>query len=335
MLNPNLDQPIQPPRLIPSLVKGFNAVASNVHVILFPIAVDLFLWFGPMVRVRNLLLPSLLRALDLSAGAYGDEAGLLLKESAGELWAVILEGFNLLFSIRTYPIGVPSLMISQEAVSNPLGRLQVLEMLSVETSALLVLLVLLVGVLLGSAYFSLIAAIAGDTVGRLSPGEMLRKSLQSILLSILLLVTILAIGMPLMCLLSGILLFFPALGILPFTLFGILMVWVLLPLAFSPHGIFTAGLNATRSIVISVRLVRSLMAASGLFFIMAILLGYGTDMLWSTPTTDSWMMLVGIIGHAFISSGLLAASFVFYRDGIAWLNEHLKMGSSAAKKAGL
>jgi hypothetical protein len=30
-------------------------------------------------------------------------------------------------------------------------------------------------------------------------------------------------------------------------------------------------------------------------------------------------MLVGIIGHAFISTALLAASFVYYRDINAWL----------------
>jgi hypothetical protein len=31
------------------------------------------------------------------------------------------------------------------------------------------------------------------------------------------------------------------------------------------------------------------------------------------------MMLVGIAGHAFVSTALLAASFVYYRDMNAWL----------------
>ena len=49
------------------------------------------------------------------------------------------------------------------------------------------------------------------------------------------------------------------------------------------------------------------------------MLGYGLDFLWSTPDPDSWMLIVGIFGHAFISSSLIAASFVFYNNGMKWL----------------
>jgi hypothetical protein len=332
MLNPTTESQLRPPALIPSLVKGFNAIAANVYIILIPVALDVFLWFGPMLRVRNLLLPGMLRALELSSAAYGEESG-MLAESARQLWTLMLEGFNLLFGLRTYPIGVPSLMVSQGAASNPLGGLRIFEMLSLNSSALVILLVSLAGVLLGSLYFSLIAAVAAEAQEKPALPAILRRGLHSILLSIILLVTILAIGLPLMCLLSGIVLFLPALGALPFTLFGILMVWVLLPLAFSPHGIFTDQLRATRSIVMSVKLVRSLMAASGMFLIIAILLSYGMDILWSTPTPDSWVMLVGIIGHAFISSGLLAASFVFYHDGIRWLSERMHSQPASVKQA--
>lgn len=321
-----------PPRLIPSLVEGFNAVAGNVYIILFPITVDLFLWFGPMIRVRNLLLPTLLRALDLSASTYGDESG-LLKESAQQLWTVMLEGFNLLFGIRTFPIGVPSLMISQGAMNNPLGSLEVFELNSSNSAALLIILISVVGILLGSFYFSLIAAVANESQKKVAAANILKKALQSILLSVILLITIIAFGLPLMCLLSGILLFIPALGILPFTLFGIIMVWILLPFAFSPHGIFTDQLQATRSVVTSIKLVRSLMASSGMFLIMVILLSYGMDILWSTPSADSWMMAIGIGGHAFISSSLLAASFVYYRDGVRWLGGREKPHQIDTQKA--
>jgi hypothetical protein len=99
------------------------------------------------------------------------------------------------------------------------------------------------------------------------------------------------------------------------------LVWVLLPLVFSPHGIFAGDLKATRSIVTSFRLVRSMMAGTGMFFIMMIIIGYGLDVLWTTPEADSWLLLVGIFGHAFISSGLLAASFKFYDRGIRWQQE--------------
>ena len=45
-----------PPRLIPSLGAGFNAIANNVTLIILPILVDLILWLGPRLRVRDLFL---------------------------------------------------------------------------------------------------------------------------------------------------------------------------------------------------------------------------------------------------------------------------------------
>jgi hypothetical protein len=32
------------------------------------------------------------------------------------------------------------------------------------------------------------------------------------------------------------------------------------------------------------------------------------------------MLVVGIAGHAFVTTALLAASFIYYRDMNAWLN---------------
>ncbi|MCJ7624016.1 MAG: hypothetical protein MUO76_10975, partial [Anaerolineaceae bacterium] len=132
------------------------------------------------------------------------------------------------------------------------------------------------------------------------------------------------LALPVTCLLSTLLLVLPSLGTFPFLLMGMLSVWVLLPLAFSPHGIFYGELRVGKSIVTSIRLVRSLMSPTGLFFILLILLGYGLDFLWSTPGTDNWMLLVGIIGHAFISTGLLAASFIYYEKGVKWFSNSLQ-----------
>jgi hypothetical protein len=44
------------------------------------------------------------------------------------------------------------------------------------------------------------------------------------------------------------------------------------------------------------------------------------------------MMLVGIAGHAFVTTALLAASFIYYRDMNAWLEivfERLKPNTAA------
>ena len=93
----------------------------------------------------------------------------------------------------------------------------------------------------------------------------------------------------------------------------------MMPLVFTPHGIFMGEMKAQRSIVTSVNLCARAWR-HGIFFIFVILIGYGLDMLWSTPgRAESWMMLVGSLGMVLFPA-LVAASFVFC-DGLAWLSE--------------
>jgi hypothetical protein len=332
MLNTESQVKIRPPRLIPSLVEGFNSIASQIHLILFPVAVDLLLWFGPLVRIKNLVMPVITQAAELSGSAYGTQGNEIIKNS-NQVWSAFLEVFNLLFSLRTYPIGIPSLMVSQGALSNPLGGLRIIEIGSIDSAVMIVLVLSLAGVIFGSLYFALVAHALNKESGRFNYFSLARFTGQSLLLSLALIAAIIVLGFPVICLISSIALFLPALGTIPFLVLGVGMVWVLLPFVFSPHGIFMRGLKAGQSIVSSARLVRSLMAGTGMFFITVILLGYGLDFLWSTPGTESWMMLVGIFGHGFISSGLLAASFVYYRDGVKWLEENLREKQTTPQKA--
>ena len=43
-----------PPSMVRALTSGFDSVANHVTVILFPIALDLFLWFGPHLGMQTL-----------------------------------------------------------------------------------------------------------------------------------------------------------------------------------------------------------------------------------------------------------------------------------------
>ncbi|MBM3137182.1 MAG: hypothetical protein FJZ98_03220 [Chloroflexi bacterium] len=245
-----------------------------------------------------------------------------------------MESFNLLFALRTYPVGIPSLLVSQEYVVNPLGNPLILEMASTRGTILVLLLTILIGIVLGSLYFSLVARSTDKRLSALDLPVFLRLTGQSTFMTLLFILLLTILGLPAMCFVSSIMLFLPSLGALPFMLFGLLLVWVLLPLVFTPHGIFLGEMGTPRSIVSSIKFVRASMGGTGIFFILIILIGYGLDMLWSTPGTGSWMMLVGILGHGFISSGLLAASFVFYRDGLAWLGEMVRTKNIQARQPG-
>jgi hypothetical protein len=103
---------------------------------------------------------------------------------------------------------------------------------------------------------------------------------------------------------------------------------VIVPLYFWPHGIFLKQQNVFTSILSSLRMMRFTLPTSSLFVLTVFLLTFGLNFLWSIPPEDSWMTLVGILGHSFVATALLASSFVYYRDMNNWLQiaiEQLKL----------
>ncbi|HZU87123.1 MAG TPA: hypothetical protein VFF78_06545, partial [Anaerolineaceae bacterium] len=100
--------------------------------------------------------------------------------------------------------------------------------------------------------------------------------------------------------------------------------WLILPLYFCAHGIFIYQQTAIGSIVTSRRVVRAFLPGVTLFIMANLFLTYGLNLLWLSAPANSWMSFVGIAGHAFISSSLLAASFIYYRLGIQWLQEYMQ-----------
>ncbi len=100
---------------------------------------------------------------------------------------------------------------------------------------------------------------------------------------------------------------------------GFLSMWLVVPIFFSPHGIFVRKQNAFASILGSFQLTRFTLPTSSLFVLTVFLIGVGLNFLWAVPTNDSWLALVGIMGHAFITTALLASSFIYYHDMTAWL----------------
>ena len=71
-------------------------------------------------------------------------------------------------------------------------------------------------------------------------------------------------------------------------------------------------------------MVRYSLPNIGWFSMLVIVLGQGMDMIWHIAPANTWMTLVGIFGHAFVSTSLLAASFFYYRDINLWIESALQ-----------
>jgi hypothetical protein len=97
------------------------------------------------------------------------------------------------------------------------------------------------------------------------------------------------------------------------------VLWLILPLAFSPHGIIANQANLLTAIKLSANLIRRTLPTSVLFLLAIFLLSKGLDILWLIPNETSWLLIVGILGHGFVTTSLLASSFIYYRDSLRWM----------------
>ena len=122
-----------PPGVIGSLKAGFDAIASHLTVILLPLALDLLLWLGPRVRIDRLFQPVFDEMARFARfnGIPAADLGTLQKNST--MFLEQLQQYNLLSALRTFPIGVFSLMSGPVPGQTPLGKSFIIQINSVFT----------------------------------------------------------------------------------------------------------------------------------------------------------------------------------------------------------
>ena len=307
-----------PPGVIGSLRAGFDTIASHLPVILLPLALDLFLWLGPRLRIERLFQPifeemaryasfSGIPAAELSK--FQDNSTLLLEQ---------LQHYNLLSVLRTFPIGVFSLMSGTMPVQTPLGTSSVIQVNSFFTLLGWIVVLTFVGWMCGGIFFRWVSLVVTEPAKPVNL-RLGQSILQTILLSVLYMMLALMIGTPVIVVLALVIAASPLLAQGLLLILGLLSMWLIVPVFFTPHGIFLRQQNAFSSISTSLRMARFTLPTSSLFVLSVLLIAFGLNFVWNIPSPASWMTLVGILGHAFITTSLLAASFIYYRDMQVWL----------------
>ena len=311
-----------PPGVMGSLRDGFYAVSSHVWLIILPLLVDLFLWLGPRLSVDELLNPFLRIAFNQMRTTLTSSSDMQRFVTYQSAFSEAVERFNLLSlvgKLQAFPVGVSSLLSQTMPVETPLGSQNVIQISSLPGSLALGFLLTVIGWVIGGLYFRWVS---GIVLGDESRARMISLSwaiVQTLILSIIWVFVLMIIVIPILMVLTILTMLSPVLasGVILIGLF--FSFWVIVPLFFTPHGIFVRRQNAFYSIFTSLKMARFTLPTSGLFVLCVFLLSTGLTILWSVPPDNSWMLLVGIAGNAFIRTALLAASFVYYRDMNAWL----------------
>jgi hypothetical protein len=308
-----------PPNLIKAILSGFDTAANHIGLILFPVALDIFLWLGPHLRVKGLMENAIRQFSSLPQAAAPDTADLL--KLTRETWLAAALRVNLFSALRSFPVGIPSLMVSRQPILTPYGAPAFWEVPSLGAALLIWVSLGLVGMVLGALFFLLI--------GQVTRGERLdwrqtfsawpRASLQVVLLALFWLAVLVAITIPASCALTlGAFGGMSGITIGSILYFG-LVLWVMFPLVFSPLGIIADQRKVWPSVVDSVRLTRFTLPTTGLLFIILVFISEGMDFLWNVPAETSWITLLAVAGHAFIATSLLATYFIYYREATRWM----------------
>jgi hypothetical protein len=311
---------ITPPHLFQSLKAGFDAVASHISLILFPIALDGLLWFGYHLRIKSWLAPIVESYLKFSSVTASAELKELLAASKAS-WMTLAENFNLVSFLRSYPLGIPSLVSGIQPVETPLGLAPMIDFTSSLSSFGVMIVLTMIGILLGAQYFYLVARVANRETEHVSPKIVLTMLWQVLIFSLVFYLALALISLPILLITSFLFMLSPALGQLVMVALVFIAAWLSLPLIFSTHGIFTYRQPFRESLANSIRLGRYAGPQIATFAVVVLVLGTGLNYLWSIPATNDWLLLVGIAGHAFVSTALLASSFIYYRSAMRWVQE--------------
>lgn len=320
-----------PPRLFPTILKGFNTVAGQVQLILLPVLVDLFLWLGPRLRIWDLFAP-LLQTINANMLKLAPTDMVDTVRAATALYTEMLAQFNLFSVIRTLPVGVPSLIARLAEVNAPVEIFASYGISSLRVGIAAFGGLLMLGFFLGAVYFNTLSRHSQQEVVIFNWKKLISQYAQTLVFFLILVALLIAISIPLLILVSVLSLISPGLAQFMIVLVGFLALWLVLPLVFSPHGIFALDQKVVPSMLLSLRMVRFFLPGTSFFILVAILISEGFNMIWTLPGTESWLMLVGIGGHAFIVTGLLVASFLYYHDGLKWMQFNVQKMSEALKK---
>jgi hypothetical protein len=233
---------------------------------------------------------------------------------------------NLMTTLRSYPVGIPSLISGILPIDGPLGSPLVIDITSPWTVITLFIVLTLIGTLAGTFYFMVIAqaALSGKVNWKQSIKEFPRMAMQMVALTLAIGVLLIVLLVPTSCVFS-----FISMGGIPVTTITVLvlagmLLWVVFPLIFTPFGIFASHINLLAAIQRSIALTRMTMPNTLLFLGIIVIVSQGLDFLWRVPQEGSWLTLVGLAGHGFVASGLLAAIFVYYRDADAWVQKVIR-----------
>ena len=307
------------PKVIKILGEGCNLVANKVYLMAVPLILDLFLLFGPKLRISDYITPALDAAFRqmLSSSSFGRQQ----LELSIELLRHVLNSINLFGFLQVFPIGV-RVLFSSSGAETPLGKSAEVQLTSLLQILPITVIIMIAGILLGAFYYSLTAAHTAKKHGRFSWQRFGSQLLNVILLYIALIVLIAILAIPALCLTTFSFMVSPVLYQIIALIMIVVCCWMIIPLFYIPQAIFMKDLDFPHAVKESFQLSSWAGTLTIRFILLSLVLSFGLDMIWTIPDQSSWLILFSIFGHAFVNTSLLTGSFILFREIEKWQAEN-------------
>ncbi|MCR4405759.1 MAG: hypothetical protein NUW24_02390 [Anaerolineae bacterium] len=312
--------------IIESLSAGFNTVTKRLWLILVPVALDVYLWLGPRFSIAPVvqrLLPLFVAPPELGV----DYQQMMIQNR--ELLQEMAQSVNLFSLLSASVPGMPALMTTG---APPVGIMRsippVWEGKSIWVYVVAVVVLWLAGVFFGSVYLAAIGRAvcvedqnaSGDQPVAPTGGFVSRVWFvcsRVVLFTVLAGILIAVIGFPLSFVLGLLSMLSVNLALIGMTLLMGTALWVSFYLVFVIPAIVLDRAGIWRAIWNSLNVVsRNFWATLGLI-LLSLFINFGFSVIWQRMNTGSWLTFVAIMGNAYIGTGLMAATFFFYRSRYA------------------
>lgn len=315
--HPSQETPKQPAGVVSCLTTGFEIVAHHPQLALLPALLDFYLWLGP----RLSLAPLIAVTRQLWAEVPSPEL-VPLYQTFNQLLDELATKYNLFALLKPAPfLGVPALMAERLTLARPFGPRPELPVSDPGTALAWICVLVGVGLGLNALYLWQVGRRVVSETETAVPGPVEPVKLWGNLLrlTVLLLATFFILAIPgSMALLI--------LGAISATIAGLFLMLVL-SLAFFVffHLIYTVPgmvqlrqppLQALRDSLILARV--DPIGTTGLVLALLVI-SQGLNFIWALPDPATWATVVGIMGHALVSTALTATVLVFYQERLAQL----------------
>jgi hypothetical protein len=310
-----------PNGVIEALSAGYAAINRHLWVLLLPILVDLILWFGPHVSYSPLVDPTVTRASEwarqVTPGPRRAPRNPELASSVDDArqWLITRTGeVNVLSLVARGPVALPIL-------AAPSARGDFAFVSDWGAGVGLLLGVALSGLFLGGCFYSGVAAASTGrpsnplTLGRRTPRQVARVlGLVAALIG-----TGLLLGLPVVLLIAFTAVVAPIVATLGVVLIGVAGACVVLHLFFALDAIFVSDVGPLQAIQRSVAVVRRHLWPSLALMLLTWLILAGMSRVWDVVASNVQAPFgtgLSILGNAYIASGLIAASMIFYTERV-------------------